>query len=335
MISLKQSIDEDERRAALLTTAVNCFGDALIATSRHLSPVYEGKLNSPPPSFDAELTQIRNPDTIRLVHAAKKLDLVLHDFQQRLMVQVLGSGEVHEMLERVGRVTTQLRQRTTKTQSDLAGLASSLDSTARMTNINDLRRALTKGIEDLVQLAASIHQENLELVDAFEQEMSIYRRKLDEATRGPDVPGREGDLGGRNELARHMAAPRHPQEVRCLILFDLIHFGRINDKHGPFTGDELLRAFCRRIKDHLKDTEEAFRGTGAQFMIFTPLSLRDAMARGRQLERVLRGTYELRSATAGVVIQLELALGVLEVRQGESLDQLLQRVSALLPQNAA
>ena len=78
-------------------------------------------------------------------------------------------------------------------------------------------------------------------------------------------------LGNRRALDRALALQRAEAQryavPATLLLADLDHFKRINDEHGHPRGDAYLVAFARRIASILRETDQAFRYGGDEFLV--------------------------------------------------------------------
>jgi len=74
---------------------------------------------------------------------------------------------------------------------------------------------------------------------------------------------------GLNEKAQTIFT--YKKECSCIAL-DIDHFKKINDTHGHAAGDIVLKEFCARIKDGLRDQDILCRMGGEEFIILLPQS---------------------------------------------------------------
>jgi diguanylate cyclase (GGDEF)-like protein len=56
----------------------------------------------------------------------------------------------------------------------------------------------------------------------------------------------------------------------CVLMLDLDHFKRVNDRHGHAMGDSLLRHFAHLLRDELRTTDTAGRMGGEEFAVILP-----------------------------------------------------------------
>ncbi len=78
------------------------------------------------------------------------------------------------------------------------------------------------------------------------------------------------------------------QKGLSLILCDLDHFKRINDKHGHNIGDEVLREFARLVSAHIRKTDTFARWGGEEFALLLPeTDLKTAFEMAEKLRLVI------------------------------------------------
>jgi len=102
-------------------------------------------------------------------------------------------------------------------------------------------------------------------------------------------------------------AQRHGTPL-SLVMFDLDHFKKINDRHGHLAGDEVLRATAARVRAALRGEDVLARYGGEEFVILARgIELANA---GRLAERV-RAAAEASPVPYGVLsIPTTLSAGV-------------------------
>jgi len=110
-----------------------------------------------------------------------------------------------------------------------------------------------------------------------------------------------------------------------LIMFDIDHFKRVNDRFGHHTGDDLLVRIPRLVDDHLRDSDNLARWGGEEFMLLLPQT--EAHEAQPLAERLRRQVAEAGWADLPAVT---LSLGVAQYRPGESADDLTRRVDDAL-----
>jgi diguanylate cyclase (GGDEF)-like protein len=111
----------------------------------------------------------------------------------------------------------------------------------------------------------------------------------------------------------------------ALILADLDHFKRINDRHGHATGDQVLRAVAEVLKALVRKGDLSARWGGEEFVML--LSGADLTGATAFAER-LRGAIATIEAVPGELVTL--SQGIALYRLGDDLDSLLKRADTAL-----
>jgi diguanylate cyclase (GGDEF)-like protein len=118
------------------------------------------------------------------------------------------------------------------------------------------------------------------------------------------------------------AAPR-----LALVLLDLDHFKRINDRHGHARGDAVLRDFGSALRGGLRASDALFRIGGEEFALLLPGANADSALRRVESLRTLVASWQL----GGLDERVTFSAGVAAAGAGRSdLNALLQAADAAL-----
>lgn len=111
------------------------------------------------------------------------------------------------------------------------------------------------------------------------------RRLLEQVARGEAQLARETarrdhlttlyNRRGVTERYQQMLAESQDKPV-AIMLADIDHFKRINDKHGHALGDEVLAAFAAVLRKNVRDTDLIARWGGEEFLLIAHVSDADA-----------------------------------------------------------
>ncbi|MEN5141401.1 sensor domain-containing diguanylate cyclase [Pseudomonas juntendi] len=109
----------------------------------------------------------------------------------------------------------------------------------------------------------------------------------------------------------------------AVIMLDIDHFKRINDRFGHAVGDRVLRSLCQRIGQRLRRTDVFCRLGGEEFMVLCP---------GSDAEQARLLAVELWQGVRNVPVEgvgkVTASFGVAGWRPGEGADALLVRADA-------
>ena len=88
---------------------------------------------------------------------------------------------------------------------------------------------------------------------------------------------------------RELARSQREQRPLGVILADIDHFKKVNDTHGHFAGDAMLRETARRMQSSVRPYDSVGRYGGEEFLIILPgCDLANAGLQGERLRQVLR-----------------------------------------------
>ena len=107
-----------------------------------------------------------------------------------------------------------------------------------------------------------------------------------------------------------------------VLLLDIDHFKLVNDTHGHGAGDDTLRAFAQRVREHLRQGDTCARYGGEEFVVVLPgTTLVSAL---EVAERLRQGVAEA-SLMSVPLVRATVSIGAAQHLPGESVEQLLAR----------
>jgi diguanylate cyclase (GGDEF)-like protein len=330
IVSLRDSLNSLERQDARFQKALKCYLAALAGVEEHVFQQCAAKLGEPPLTLEPERQRLkRTPDDEAWESARGGLDGSLRTASDRIQRQLAGRVELAEVVKLLEQTTLSMTRRGDARESRFIGVKQGLETAAALEDVDEFRGRILQQVNELGRLVDEMREENRQLVEELDSEMSHYRRKLDEAEEMANRDTLTG-LANRRMLERRVQAQIEGGTEFSLLMIDLDRFKMINDHHGHLAGDELLRAFALRLKNNTRSDDTSARWGGDEFVVLMPCALRDAMKRAQLLELALRGEYALKLEPRPVRISLGLSLGVAEYKAGETADQLLARADGVL-----
>ena len=132
------------------------------------------------------------------------------------------------------------------------------------------------------------------------------------------------------ELAEaEVARARRYGHALSVVMFDLDHFKQINDRHGHWGGDHVLRAFPLRLEKHLRRNDLLGRLGGEEFVIVLPETDRTAAAAAAERVRAALAAETIPVGSSDVT--LTLSAGCAELGPDDlGFDTLLRRADVAL-----
>ncbi|OPA86615.1 GGDEF domain-containing protein [Pseudomonas fluorescens] len=126
-----------------------------------------------------------------------------------------------------------------------------------------------------------------------------------------------------DRLKAEMVRVNRTSGALSVIMLDIDHFKRINDKYGHAVGDGVLQELCKRISQRLRRTDVFCRLGGEEFMVLCPgTDGEQAYSLAEDLWRVLRNAP---MESVGIVTA---SFGVASWRVDEGIDGLLLRADS-------
>ena len=117
----------------------------------------------------------------------------------------------------------------------------------------------------------------------------------------------------------------------CLVLCDIDHFKKFNDKWGHQTGDQVIRFVAGSLSAYALPDHLVARYGGEEFAIIMP---RTSLGNAAQISDSIRAAIEakklMRRSTNEPLGQITVSFGVAEFKPGEASAQLIERSDAFL-----
>ena len=122
-------------------------------------------------------------------------------------------------------------------------------------------------------------------------------------------------------VEKELARARRFEEPLALVLADLDDFKRVNDRFGHPTGDEVLKAFAKTLRENVREIDLAGRWGGEEFALLLPGT---DLEGGREVAERVRRAFEAQELTApdGQAVRVTASFGVAAFPEAESQDRL-------------
>nr|WP_281375238.1 EAL domain-containing protein [Aquabacterium terrae] len=148
--------------------------------------------------------------------------------------------------------------------------------------------------------------------EARERERSLLLRRNTELARKAHTDALTGLLN-REALELHLSDTLAGAQGRgdpvSVLFLDLDGFKAVNDRHGHFMGDELLRQAAERLRDAVRRQDEVFRIGGDEFVMVLAGDVEPgkAEALAQRILAAVRRPYGLGGATVNLTVSVGIA----------------------------
>jgi len=144
--------------------------------------------------------------------------------------------------------------------------------------------------------------------------VDLHRRLLDQAMVDP-LTGVFNRRHMERTLRDAIERKRRSSASASLLLIDVDHFKRINDRFGHATGDSVLKGIASLVSKRARKLDLLFRIGGEEFILLLPDAQEEAAA---VVAEQLRASVAESPLVEGQ--QITVSIGVSELQGGESLD---------------
>ncbi len=131
--------------------------------------------------------------------------------------------------------------------------------------------------------------------------------------------------GFNDAMAREFARARRFRHPLAIVIVDLDHFKRVNDRYGHPVGDQVLVGAARMLATRVRESDFVARWGGEEFAVIA--SMTDAAGAARLAEK-LRALMEV--THLGPVGALTASFGVAEMRPDDTVETMVRRADDVL-----
>jgi diguanylate cyclase len=132
-------------------------------------------------------------------------------------------------------------------------------------------------------------------------------------------------------LSRMMTDPDATEKGLCLLMVDIDHFKRFNDRFGHIVGDEVLKFVAKRVKSLLKGRDFLARFGGEEFVALLPCTdLAGAAAAAENIRKFFAESKLKTALTKDTLGSITISIGAASHRPGEKADQFIERADRAL-----
>ena len=162
----------------------------------------------------------------------------------------------------------------------------------------------------------------LQLANASLAEQLRIALKVEQRDASTDALTGQGNRRALDVMLRHqMELAERTGQAFSLLMLDIDFFKKINDEYGHSVGDDALKAFALRVREHLRQGDVCARYGGEEFVVVLP---------GAPLPKALEVAERVRQSVAQTpllstpVLYATVSIGAATLEHGQSLESLLQ-----------
>lgn len=126
-------------------------------------------------------------------------------------------------------------------------------------------------------------------------------------------------------LARQMAQHERTGQAFSVLMLDIDFFKKINDQHGHQVGDDALRAFALRVREHLRQGDVCTRYGGEEFVVVLPGA---ALPKAMEVAERIRQAVSRKPLLSEPNVSTTVSIGAASLQPGQSPETVLQAADA-------
>ncbi len=236
------------------------------------------------------------------------------------------SDEINKVVGMIG----ELAQSTSEGRANFVDASKQLDDACSATAAQSVVGALIKFLRGVEHKWIDLE----ERLSTSSQEMDSLKKALAAVTVEANIDSVTGLVSRRRfdtALEQAIEHAKRDSQALSLLMIDVDHFKRFNDRHGHLMGDSVLGLIGATLKESIKGQDTAGRYGGEEFAVILPnTALSDATALADQIRKKI-ATRELRVRANGVRLgTVTISIGVAEYRAGEGSSSLIERADSCL-----
>lgn len=256
---------------------------------------------------------------------------------QRYIIEALdkkaiedATSEAKLILEHIVNLIDRISGDTSQYSKDIDGYVDEVSSHVHS-------KALQEAFKAVIERTKKIKQNGEKLSERLEStssEVRSLKRDLEKVALEAQkdfLTGCDNRKAFEQHLGEMSKAAKAEGQNLCVIMLDIDHFKKFNDKFGHQIGDEALKHVSRTLMDSVKGRDRVARYGGEEFAVILPdTPLAGGIAVAENLRKAVSSKSFRRRDTGEVLPVITISLGVSALRSGDSNASIIKRADDAL-----
>ncbi len=258
----------------------------------------------------------------------------LHDAEQaiHLLADAINrrDGDYKQILMIMAEAGATMVQAGNSYGDEMRGIAVRVEAITHLDSLSEVRRRLSVQVCELREAAERAREQGEAEAKRLQHQLQAAKDKLQSASLLAETDPLTGVANRRRgEMVLREAADAGAG--LSVLSLDLNGFKRINDTYGHAQGDALLRLVAQHVRRCLRERDVLCRWGGDEFIVvMAGTSLAEAQSAAVRIRRDVFGEFVLGRAGENARVFISASIGVAELKQGEPLEEMLERADRLL-----
>jgi diguanylate cyclase (GGDEF)-like protein len=237
--------------------------------------------------------------------------------------------DVKDLLLVMARTAESLGRHDDRYTQQLDSVTSRLETIAKLEDVTRIRTSVEESARQLKSSVARMTVESKAVIDHLRVEVSTCQAKLEKAERVASCDALTG-LGSRLWAEARIQERIELGNAFCVLMIDVHGLRRVNQEFGNMVGDLILKEFARELRSSCRFSDLVARWAGDAFLVVLDCAAANAKAQIARLQSWICGPYQVPGRPGHVFVQLSTAIGLAEFREGDNLQEILERVDGAL-----
>lgn len=235
------------------------------------------------------------------------------------------ADEVKELLIALAKAAESVGTKDLGYSNRFKGLINRLEQIADFDDLTKIRSTIVERANEMKLGVNQMTEDSQRLVADLKAQVSVYETRLksvehlayqDELTLVANRRGIEDRM--RSNIANGQAF--------CVVMLDLNHFKRVNDRYGHVAGDDLLKQFAKELQMNTRSGDLVGRWGGDEFVLVLSCEAFNAQTHIDRIQDWVFGKYTIMAGAekTPIAVQLDASVGAAAWRPGETVEQVIE-----------
>jgi diguanylate cyclase (GGDEF)-like protein len=338
MISILRTNDEEaalrkelKRQEELRLGAIGAYGTAVEAFCEHVVRVFPSLIDRHGPEFRRIAEEVHPEMSVSdLEKSRRRLQRRLEKFGGEASAEYEAlAKDIRDTLRMATMATESLETSTQGSGEEWGRFAGEMDRIASIGDLQEVRACLRREVAHMNECMQTMARDNALVIGRLQGELAAMRKRVARAEALAEMDPLT-ELRNRRGIEAALEERTERGEAFCIVMFDIKRFRAINERYGSETGDEVLRAFARRLLSGIREGDLAGRWECDRFLALIDCPMNIVIQRARQMHGRVSGRYEIGVKPNVTTVEVQSSMGVVEYKPGDSARHIMERADKLL-----
>ena len=235
------------------------------------------------------------------------------------------ADEVKELLIALAKAAESVGTKDLGYSTRFKGLINRLEQIADFDDLTKIRSTIVERANELKVGVNQMAEDSQRLVADLKAQVSVYETRL----RSVEHLAYQDELtlvANRRSVEERMRCNIANGQAFCVVMLDLNHFKKVNDRYGHVAGDDLLKQFAKELQMNTRSGDLVGRWGGDEFVLVLSCEAFGAQTHIDRIQDWVFGKYTIQAGAdkAPVVVQLDASVGAAAWRPGETVEQVIE-----------